>query len=151
MSSGRGSYSFFDLTLCPQYKIGTSVLLLARLPDIGIPDPYNSLFDPFSVRYEAGDGSVRGGGFPRAAWDWTGLGHDQYWALFQFFSVNTASKSLYICTRVHAWNGLSGSDVWRNFAATMRLPEHYTQTKHAPQHIRAYTDFRVEFTYLVEQ
>ncbi len=55
------------------YRIGATLLGIVRLPDLGIPDPFVPLFDPFSLRTVNGDGIVFGQGYPSFVWQWPAL------------------------------------------------------------------------------
>lgn len=130
-------------TICPEYMIGATLNGLVRLPDLGIPDPFVSTFDPFSLRSQAGDGLIVGRGFPVAGWQWPTLTFYQANQLAALVPSTDASAKVYMRTR-------KSDGTFANYYAVLVVPV-LTGEDGTPveQDVAVYTDFKVRFVHLV--
>lgn len=129
--------------ICPDYKLGTTLIGLTRLPALGIPDPWNAPYNPFSVRNQSGDGLIQGQGFPFTTWQWPSLSYAQAANLMRFISTDMASVKLYLRTRLP-------SGVFANFYGVLVRPV-LDGTDGAPsdQQQDVFTEFSARWIHLV--
>lgn len=129
--------------ICSDYQLGATLNGMARLPDLGVPDPYVPTFDKFSVRSQAGDGLIVGRGFPVATWQWPSLTIDQANRLAAFVPSTDASAKVYMRTR-------KPDGTFGNYYAVLVVPV-LTGEDGTPveQDVAVYTDFKLRFIHLV--
>lgn len=128
-----------------QYKIGLTLLGIARLPDLNIPDPFTPPFDEFSLRTVNGDGIVFGQGFPAFVWQWPSLDLVQFNALCAFITAGAASSKVYVRTRLPDFS-------FATFYAVMARPIITGEdAMPSPEGVPQYNEVSVKFSHCVEQ
>lgn len=130
-------------SVCGDYKLGATLNGMARLPDLGVPDPFTPPFEKFSIRSQAGDGNIKGRGFPFAEWHWPSLTFAQVKRLTDFIPSTDASAKVYMRTRLN-------DGTFANYYAVLVRPvltgEDGTP---AEQDVAVFTDVKVKFIHMV--
>ena len=83
---------------CQGFAIGATLAGLVQLRYRGIPEPDRWTFAPYSRTETAGDGTLRGFGFPVVSWEWDTLTQEHVNKLFSFITGDAASGNVYITT-----------------------------------------------------
>ena len=132
--------------ICADFKLGTTLAGILRLPDLGIPDPYEWTYNEFSVRAIKGTGLASGHGFPIVTWGWpNGLERSAMFALLNFLGT-AAGAFVYMRTLDNTWTQFA------SYYAMMTRPELAgTDGKPAPMLGKAYVPVTLKFTRMVAQ
>jgi hypothetical protein len=120
------------------YQIGTTSGGTTNVESLSpaLPAP-RSTFEPWSVPIKLGDGTVRGGGYPTATWNFGVLSRAQRDKLRTYCTGKSAS--VYIRTKT-----TDNTDSYKYFSAVMIWPDE--EERVATRRL----DFVIEFRMLVE-
>jgi len=84
---------------CTELRIGATAATLLELRYRDIPEPDDWTYQPYSVVRTAGDGSLKGYGFPSCTWTWEAMEQYVLGKFLDFFDCATdASVQVYIST-----------------------------------------------------
>lgn len=104
---------------CTELRIGATEAGLLEVHYRGIPAPETWTFTPYSVTRVAGNGQLKGYGFPTASWTWEVLAQDQLNVLLGFFADDVdASVQVYISTYTDTGRSRATTD----YTAYMQRP-----------------------------
>ncbi len=134
---------------CLDLEIGTTLLGMRDLYDLGIPDVTTWTYTPYSRVEVGGDGRPRGFGYSTASWTWEVLSQDQLNALLNLFAANyDASVAVFIYTYVDV--GASLGAMRERFSAVMSRPvDGSGKTMVTDSRTPIYSDITVSFTHMV--
>lgn len=128
-----------------EYKIGLTLSTLALLRDRGIPDPESAHLEKYSVRYRAGDGSIKGDGFPAITWRWDTLSRATLWKITALLG-GAASVPVYVRTRLDS----GGIPTWATYTGILEDPDLAGQDgTPIPQDVRGYQNVSIRISRLV--
>jgi hypothetical protein len=100
-----------------QYAIGLSAETLTNIESLTVSvRPPKHGFSPYSKPLPLGNGTVRGGGWPTASWNWKILGRAERDQLRTF--CPGASAEVFITTRIS-----DNADEYKTFSAVMLWPQ----------------------------
>ena len=133
---------------CLDLEIGTTILGMHNLMELGLPDPDSWTFTPYSRVEIGGDGRQRGFGFATASWTWGTLSQDQLNPLLELFTANTdASVQVYLYTYTDSGSGL-GTMRARYFGIMERPTDGSGKTMYSESRTPIYTDVTINFHYM---
>ena len=128
------------INTCSDYQIAATLVKLAALSDLNIPDPDLATYNEFSVRNITGTLTQRGDGFPIATWQWNLISRQALYRLTSLCSTN-ASASIYIRTRT---NG--AGQTFANYSAKLLRPAlDGSDGTPSPKDVNAYENVKIEF------
>lgn len=132
------------MTTCLNLEIGTALATMRTLQELGIPDPDDWTYSPYSVVRVRGDGSQGGFGLPSATWMWPVLSQIQLQPFLDMLG-NNASVTVYIYTYRDSGKGLAA--MRSRFQAVMSRPiDGNGKTMIAETRTPIYSDITISFT-----
>lgn len=94
------------MTSCLDFELGTTAAARTNINNLGLPDPDSWTYTPYSSTRQAGDGQIKGFGFPAFSWTWETLNQAQVGRLLAFFSnADDASRTMYVQTHTDVGYG----------------------------------------------
>jgi hypothetical protein len=127
------------MTAPTDYELGTTLVGVATLASLSIPNPESEFVD-YSSTVKLASGITRGLGSQMATWHYGYLTQDQYDALTTI--MTDISTSVYFST-------LTNTGDFARYSGIARLPERYVLR--GPVSKLRYIDVTIQFTMLVVQ